>query len=370
LFICDSGIFPARDGKRQRNLALVTAAKTKYKIDYLILGNILDFEVSKTYASTNLRFLFLPLPENPKLLKKLGLSFKANPIIQKLVAELLSKNMYDRILCRYASSAKDLPLVNNLIIDVDDDYGELIASKIRSEKTIFRKIRFWQIGILNTFFYKKILKTARSLILVKPQDLDYRTRLLPNLPFQSIFSNKERIFTSPTTNSLLFVGKLSYAPNAEGISWFLKEIWPKLRFIDNSIKLTIVSVVEPQEVLYNLIKSSDGVTLKINVADLESEYRSHVLCIVPIFFGGGTNVKLTEALYNYRRVISTTFGVRGFEQLENSNLLVSVKNDAEWIDSILNFSKTTYSKEDFAFVEDSFSFEKWTNNLISILNED
>ena len=369
LFVSNSGPFPPRDGKRQRNLALVTAAQESYQVDYLILGSRNEYEEALAFGTSDLIFFFLQNNSNRGILKKLGLSFYPNAANQQRLYEFLSDKKYAKILCRYASSAKDLPRLDNLIIDLDDDYVELTASKIQSENQWHRKARFWQIGKLNEIFYQRILRSSKRIILVKPQKFLFPTSILPNLPFQSILNSKERIFSRPSTNSILFVGKLSYAPNKEGISWFLKEVWPQIRSNNSEISLTIISVIEPERKLLELIQSNREVILKINVSDLESEYRSHALCIVPVFFGGGSNVKLSEALYHYRRVISTPFGIRGFEKWENCGLVTTAISISEWVNAILNGLNMENVESDFDGLMKDYSFEKWTKTLISILDE-
>lgn len=369
LFISESSPYPSRDGKRQRTLALVTAAQTNYNVDYLILGNKNDFDKVKSNNREGFDFFFLPNSPNSGFIKKLGLSFFPNPENRKQILQFLKDKNYEKILCRYASTGKDLPKIDNLIIDIDDDYNEVINSKIKSEKAWYRKARYWQIGKLNNIFYQRILKSARCLILVKPRQLAFSTKLLPNLPFQSILNVKKRSFSRPTSNSILFVGKLSYEPNSDGISWFLKEVWPLLLAVNDLFHLTIVSIIEPNENLSELIRLSMGVTLRINVEELESVYREHALCVVPIFFGGGTNVKLSEALYHYRRVISTPFGMRGFEKWENYGLVTTTITKSEWVNAIVSGLKMEHVESDFDEAMLDYSFEKWTKTLISILDE-
>lgn len=369
LFIADSGPYPPRDGKRQRNLALVTAAQTKYYVDYLILGNLSEFKEAKMYEAKSLKFFYLSYETHKGLTKKLGLSFMPNSENKKRIDRFLTERNFDKILCRYVSAAKDLPPIDNLIIDIDDDYQELMNSKIKSEKDWVRKIRYWQIAKLNTIFYKRVLESAARLILVKPQHLNLPYEILPNMPFQSLLSNDSRSYCKPSGNSILFVGKLTYLPNSDGISWFLKSVWPQLIMTNPVIKLTIVSVTNPDEKLLKIIKESVGVTLKINIDDLSFEYREHTICIVPVFNGGGSNVKLSEALYHYRRVVSSTFGARGFEKWNSIGLVRMASTVDEWVLAIEQELKMENAESDFNSLSNHFSFKHWANTLITILDE-
>src|SRR5690606_15927466 len=111
--------------------------------------------------------------------------------------------------------------------DVDDDYLELIQTKISQSNTWLKKLRFWQILKCNSIYYHRILTRASRLILVKDQKIKYPQSILPNLPFQILLKDEPRKFFPSSGRSLLFVGKLSYPPNSEGISWFLNQVWPE-----------------------------------------------------------------------------------------------------------------------------------------------
>ncbi|MFC5624593.1 glycosyltransferase family 4 protein [Algoriphagus winogradskyi] len=311
----------------------------------------------------------MPYETHKGLTKKLGLSFLPNSENKKRIDRFLTERNFDKILCRYVSAAKDLPPIDNLIIDIDDDYQELMNSKIKSEKDWARKIRYWQIAKLNTIFYKRVLESAARLILVKPQHLNLPYDILPNMPFQSLLSNDSRSFCKPSGNSILFVGKLTYLPNSDGILWFLKSVWPQLIMTNPTIKLTIVSVTNPDEELAKIIKESVGVTLKINIDNLAFEYREHTICIVPVFYGGGSNVKLSEALYHYRKVVSSTFGARGFEEWNSIGLVRMASTVGEWVLAIEQGLKMENAESDFNSLSDHFSFNHWANTLITILDE-
>ncbi len=193
------------------------------------------------------------------------------------------------------------------------------------------------------------------------------SEILPNLPFQSILNVDPRSYHKPTSNAILFVGKLTYSPNSEGISWFLKEVWPQLLLSNPGIRMTLVSVTNPDNVLAKLIKERMGVTLKINIDDLDSEYQGHKTCIVPIFSGSGSNIKLTEALYHSRKVISTPFGARGFEEFVTPGLIKLAESPIGWVNAIESQLKEEDNEHYFIEMNTYFSFDNWSKKLIDIL---
>jgi hypothetical protein len=188
---------------------------------------------------------------------------------------------------------------------------------------------------------------------------------LPNLPFQVLLSGVLEI-QSPKTDDLLFIGKLSYAPNAEGLSWFLKAVWPVLSDRVPQRSLTVVSPVPPSGALAKQLATSKGVTLLLDVPTIQEVYLQHGLCIVPIFSGGGSNIKLAEALVLGRSVLSSSFGARGFTCHEAKGVLQIADNSSDWISAIQYFPP--WNPDVWKEVRDKFSLKEWNNSFLQILD--
>lgn len=368
LLISPSSPFPARDGKRQRTLGLLLAVLQEYEVDFLILGCPSDLELSSFSTLSGVSVFFIPQEEKGYWIKKIGISYFPNSVNRRLLREFLSGKSYAKILCRYALAARDLPPGTPFILDVDDDYIELMQTKISQQNSILKKLRYRQILVLNRIYYSRILNRANRLIWVRPQRDKRNDSFLPNLPFQLLFEG-EAVLQYPQNQDLLFVGKLSYEPNAKGIRWFLEKVWPGLREHMPNIQLTLISSTRPNPTLESLIQRSLGVSLKINVENLILAYQNHSICLVPIFFGGGSNVKLAESLLMGRKVISSLFGIRGFEPLVDTGLIRVANSPDDWKNKIQELLNEPWEKTSFIQVREGFSLEKWNQDLIRVLNE-
>jgi len=368
LFISPSSPFPARDGKRQRTLGLLLGVLQEYEVDFLILGSPSDLELSSFTTLSGVSVFFIPQEKSGFWSKTIGISYFPNPAKRRQLSEFLSGKSYVRILCRYAVAARDLPPGTPFILDVDDDYSELMQTKIAQQSSILKKLRYRQIFALNRMYYSRILRRANRLIWVRPQGDRGIANVLPNLPFQLLFE-KELVLQPAKNQHVLFIGKLSYEPNALGVLWFMEKVWPRLREDLRDVQLTLISSARPNPELEALIQSSPGVTLKINVENLVLAYKNHAICIVPVFFGGGSNVKLAEALLMGRKVISSPFGIRGFEPWVDSGLVHLAISPEDWKNKIQELLKEPWEERSFLQVREEFSIEKWNEDLIRLVNE-
>jgi glycosyltransferase involved in cell wall biosynthesis len=110
---------------------------------------------------------------------------------------------------------------------------------------------------------------------------------------------------------VLFVGDLSYAPNFQGIEWFLDRVWPLIQQCVPDVALDIVGKNPPPVI--QQAHGKLGVVVHGFVKDLASFYQAASLSIVPLHAGGGTRLKILESLANVIPVVSTSVGAFGID---------------------------------------------------------
>lgn len=108
---------------------------------------------------------------------------------------------------------------------------------------------------------------------------------------------------------LLFVGNLAYAPNVEGLIWFLDYVWPCIRAQRPSVRLVIAGS-NPAEALRRRCEGA-GIDLVADPADIAPLYRSAAASIVPLLAGSGSRIKILEAGAHGVPVVSTHRGAAG-----------------------------------------------------------
>jgi glycosyltransferase involved in cell wall biosynthesis len=112
--------------------------------------------------------------------------------------------------------------------------------------------------------------------------------------------------------SMLFVGSLDWRPNLDAVSFFLDEIWPEIRPRRPDATFTVVGRYPP-EALVRRAEALDGVKLAAGVADVRPYVSRAAVSIVPLRIGGGSRLKICEALAMGRPVVSTSVGAEGLD---------------------------------------------------------
>ena len=122
-------------------------------------------------------------------------------------------------------------------------------------------------------------------------------------------------------NRLLFFGQLAYRPNSEGIERFLRRGWPLVREQEPAATLRIAGpgATPPLEAL---AAATPGVELIGFVDDVAPEIAAARAVVAPIRFGGGTRIKVLEAMAAARPVVGTSLAVEqiGFADGEHGRI--------------------------------------------------
>jgi len=126
-------------------------------------------------------------------------------------------------------------------------------------------------------------------------------------------------------NLVLFLGSMNYGPNVDGILRFCDEILPGLRERRPGVRLEIVGR-EPSPEVRRL--AAPDVDVVGEVPDVRPYLERAGALIVPLRIGGGTRLKIVEALALDTPVVSTTIGAEGLGLVERQHLLLADTPDA------------------------------------------
>ena len=109
---------------------------------------------------------------------------------------------------------------------------------------------------------------------------------------------------------LVFVGSMDWLPNVDGILYFAREVLPRIRRRKPECSLAIVGRTPPPEVL-KLAERDHRIQVTGTVPDIRSYLWNSAVSIVPLRIGGGTRLKIYEAMAAQIPVVSTTVGAEG-----------------------------------------------------------
>ena len=141
------------------------------------------------------------------------------------------------------------------------------------------------------------------------------------------------IFTIPTVhektqrsikkrgNALIFIGGFQHPPNADGLLWFVNEIWPLIVQAAPDVTLTIIGSHPTPEV--ERLNDQPGIEVLGYVPDTTPYLDRAAISIAPIRFGAGMKGKVTEAMAAGLPIVTTSFGAQGLEVESGEQMMIA-----------------------------------------------
>jgi len=257
----------------------------------------------------------LPVPDERILLraawKSLPLGaegYARHEALTRLLCSAVGPRGYDLAVGRYLAPMSKLTLPPDMpsIVDLDDVCTRFDASLDWTGPMLAARTRAW----LKQSAVAAVLPRFSASFFVTPLD---RRRfagapgmVLPNIPYRPPVSPEP----ASHGRTVLFVGSLWYAPNRAGADRFLARSWPRVRAAHPDARLVLAGAAPAEQ--RQRWAEHPGVAAPGYVEDLEAAYREAALAVAPVWWGGGTNIKVLEAFAHARCCVTTRFCAQAF----------------------------------------------------------
>lgn len=217
-------------------------------------------------------------------------------------------------------------------------------------------------------YEKKALRKNDIITAVSEEDISEFKRMYPRgkyIPVLIFTNQKYHDKSKNRENKILAFGDWNWHPNRNGLNWFLKKVYPIIENLD--FKLNIIG--------RGFDKSDFEQYSKINylgfVDNLDKYFAESDMMIAPLLYGGGTKVKIIEALSNSIAVITTDYGNEGINAKDKEEILIANDevNFAANIEILLKDKEYRLSLSDNAynFASNKYNKDKIIDNLIAEL---
>lgn len=279
-------------------------------------------------------------------------SFAAGPL-EESVRELMEKTHYDLVLLDGLHTAvafegiiRGLSSRARFILRAHNVEADLWV-KASEQAQFYPKRWFLKLQAHKVKkFESEILNLVDGIAAIAKEDLAHFSQLtskpLAYVPLGLNFSEApDHLGVEP--DHFLFVGRLDWPPNRDGLRWLLENVWPKVKIKRPQAVLTIAGVGDSSWL--KTLAQLPGVRFLGRVESVKAVYQRAAFAIAPLFYGSGTRIKIIEAFAMNRSLISTSMGVQGAEVTDN--MYYNAENVDQWVELM---STVSYGPESMALL--------------------
>jgi len=265
---------------------------------------------------------------------------------------LLATERYDAVVCDFLPPVVNLPdrlpcpsivFTHNVEAEIWRRHAEN-ASNAVSRQLLTRQWR----RMLR--FERDAL--ARFDLVLAVSDADRRTfeRLYPgslNSPVHVVQTGVDTSFFVPGTGTagrthLVFTGSMDWLPNEDGMVYFCREILPLIRESEPDTTLSIIGRTPTPAV--RRLAEEHNVEVTGRVDDVRPHMARGTVYVVPLRIGGGTRLKIFEAMAMGKAVVSTTVGAEGLPVTPGRDVVIA-DDPARFAQSVVHLMRDAQARQ-------------------------
>lgn len=366
LFLTNRGPYPIKDGQTRRTYNILKGLALRHEVHLLSLYESPDeagFESVEHLKGFCERVEMLPAP--PK-----ALSFA---MVARLVRSLFSSDPYTVWRHYSRAYARQVQVwVSAMSFDVVHCDILPLTYSVRDLKGAFRTLTDHDVSYLKTkrlaaqtrnpalklFLYLEAMKLKRLEsrifsklelgIVVSELDREHLERLCPEGRFAVVENGVDvRAFVPDPDrvepNALAWVGGFHHSPNCDAVKFFLEDIYPSIKRERGEVRLYVVGDRVP-DWLKKYAMGDPSIILTGYVDDPLPYIQRAAVFVAPILSGGGTKLKVLEAMAVGKAIVSTSIGVEGIEGNDEEHFMVADR-PAVFADRVVSILRDLFLRE-------------------------
>jgi glycosyltransferase involved in cell wall biosynthesis len=344
LWVNSSFLHPTNRGGQIRTLEMLKQIHRRHEVHYAALADPSEPEGparAGEYSTRSFPIPFRPVSKrSPKFALQLaGGLFSSLPLaigrwrspeLQSTVERLMSQENYDAVVCDFLVTAVNFPdlrkavlFQHNVETVIWKRHAETAASGLKQQFFRLQERRMLA-------FEAEATRKAAHVIAVSDKDAETMRELF-GVSASAIPTGVDTDYFRPPPNAsgqgLVFVGSMDWMPNIDGIQWFAKEVLPRIRARNQELSVTIVGRMPPPEI-QQLAASDPYLKVTGTVPDVRPYLWNAAVSIVPLRIGGGTRLKIYEAMAAGTPVVSTTVGAEGLDVIDGETIALADSPEA------------------------------------------
>lgn len=290
-------------------------------------------------CASYVRNLFSPLPYSMA-------RYRDSEVARKLL-HLLQTEAYDVIICDFLVAACviswDFPCPKIL-------FTHNVESMICQRHFLIARNPFWKfvwwreyraMARVERFYIQK----ADHVLAVSDTDRDYFSQLVDAAKITVVPTGVDMDYFKPLLgheqpNTLVFTGSMDWMPNEDGVLYFTREILPHIRRRVPDVTFWVVGR-KPTPQLKSIPGQHHDVYVTGTVDDIRPYLGKASVYVVPLRIGGGTRLKIFEAMAMGKAIVATSIAAEGLPVNQGKNIILA-DEPQEFAQRVVNLLKNSH----------------------------
>lgn len=262
-------------------------------------------------------------------------------------------------------------------LSIFDDHNAEYVLQHRAFETDIRQPKRWAAALYSFIQWKKlsryealVCRLADQVVAVSEADKAALRRLVPGLEVTVVPNGVDVDYYAATdirpaslrAPSLIFTGKMDFRPNVDAVLWFWQEVLPLIKRQIPDVHFYIVGQSPLRRV--QRLAGDPAVTVTGYVDDVRPYIASASVYVVPLRIGGGTRLKVLEAMAMGKAIVSTTLGCEGFEGLVAGRELLIADTPEEFARQVIELLRDAPHREKLGQAARRFVKERYDWRII------
>lgn len=336
LHLCPIIPFPPLGGGRTRTFSLLREVAARHQIHFLAMSNQATDQYRPVLEGICQTVELFPFPALRPLSRKRQMFCRTprrlrefySPALQERVRQVLIDKHFDLVHVEDMVMAQyllDLPSTPPVVVSRQKIEWEFERNVIQHR--IWGRERFHLTAeMLKLLWFERRVASRRwHHIVPSEQDREQTLRLNRRLSV-SVLPNgtdTEYFRPQPPVNMpvISFVGTMCYEPNVDGVHYFFQQVYPHLIGKVEGLQIQIVGHDPVPSV--REFGRLPGVVVTGTVLDARPYFASSALSFVPLRIGGGSRIKILDAMAMGIPTVSTTIGAEGIAYANGRNIFIA-----------------------------------------------
>jgi glycosyltransferase involved in cell wall biosynthesis len=264
------------------------------------------------------------------------------------------------------------------VLEEHNSLSRWMWERYQGQQASLQRLRCWISWQKARHYEARLFRRFDLCTMVSEQDRQISLRLLPTyrasvevVPNGVDCQHNRPGLAPPLPNTLIFSGALTYSANYGAMQYFLAEIYPQIQAQVADVSLTITGSTTGVDL--SGLRLDGSVALSGYVDDIRALVSGASACVVPIRQGGGTRLKILEAMALGTPIVATSKGAEGLDVTPGDNILIA-DDPAEFAGQVVRLLRSTSLHDQLAanarrLVEQQYDWEQIGQRFVSLVED-